>query len=177
MKGSLKHTGMVATVLAALTLSACGGGATVENDDVSSVAPTTRSSESPEASESETESESTSSSTTESSRQAPGGAAPAEPQPEDGAAKEIDEIPEQTPQRSPEEEALLEEIGEGGIDVAGVEEQLIGAANTVCDAAAQDSESVILPAVAGQLIEQGKTDLSHEEATSLIDSVARSAYC
>src|SRR5690625_6155169 len=30
--------------------------------------------------------------------------------------------------------------------------------------------------VAGQLIEQGKTDLSHEEATSLIDSVARSAY-
>lgn len=177
MKRSLKYTGLVATVLASLALSACGGDATVENDDVSSVAPLTQTTESAEETTTDSEETTTEESSETSEPDAPA-PPPAAPPAEDGAAEEIDEIPEQAPQRSAEEEALLTELDDGGINVAGVEQQLIGAAQTVCDSeAAGEDTNVIVPAVAGQLVEQGQTELSHEETTSLIDSVARSAYC
>lgn len=181
MKRSARYTGLVVTVLASLTLAACGGDATVENDDVSSVAPLTQTDDPAEEATGETDPAETETTTEDSeSTGEPGAPAPpaAQPQPEDGAAEEIEEIPEQAPQRSAEEEALLGELSDGGINVAGVEEQLIGAANTVCESeAAGEETNVIVPAVAGQLIEQGQTELSNEEATELIDSAARSAYC
>lgn len=178
MKRPARYTGLVVTVLASLTLAACGGDATVENDDVSSVAPLTQTDDPAEESADETDPEETETTTEETSEPGAPAPPPAQPQPEDGAAEEIEEIPEQAPQRSAEEEALLGELSDGGINVAGVEEQLIGAANTVCEsAAAGEDTNVIVPAVAGQLIEQGQTELSNEEATELIDSAARSAYC
>lgn len=165
----------MATVISALALTACGGDATVENDDVSSVDPLTRSSESGGETTADTSAETAEPEETGEPAATPGQSAPpAEPQPEDGAAEEIEEIPEQTAERSPEEQALLSEVGEGGIDTAGVEDQIIGAAATVCDT---EGQNVIVPAAAGQLVEQGKTELSPEEAASLIESAANSAYC
>lgn len=181
MKRPARYTGFVATMVAALALAACGGDATVENDDVSSVAPLTQTDDPAEESAGETDTDGEETTTEDSDQTSEPNAPappPAQPQPEDGAAEEIEEIPEQAPQRSDEEEALLGELGDGGINVDGVEDQLIGAANTVCDSQGSGEDTnVIVPAVAGQLIEQGKTELSNEEATELIDSAARSAYC
>lgn len=170
MKRSIKYAGLVFTLTAALGLSACGGGVTVENNGASpeaeSVAPLTRDNDTPTTEP------------TEEDTEAPvPPAAPAEPQPEDQGAQEIEEIPEQSIERSPEAEELLTEVGEGGIDIAGVEEQIIGAAATICDTEDTETDNVIVPAVSGQLIEQGRTELSHEEVTELIETTARSAYC
>lgn len=177
MRNSRKHASLLITCVAALGLVACGGDATVENDpatELSSVAPLTRDSATSSAtSESSSDSESSQSSAAPSS----GAPAPVEPLPQDGAAKEIEEIPAQTIERSPGEEAFLAEVAKGEIDITGVEEQLIGAAATVCESVETGNENVIVPAVAGQLAEQGKTQLPVEEAATLIESAAESAYC
>lgn len=181
MHNSRKYLGALISAFAALGLVACGGDATVENDpatELSSVAPLTRETATEE--ESPTESGAEESEGTESSRESTSRApapAPAEPLPEDGPAEEIEEIPEQTIQRTPQEEDYLAQLSEGKIDVTEVEDQLLGAAATVCESVASGNPNVIVPAVAGQLIEQGKTELSAEEATSLIESAAESAYC
>ncbi|MGP6175239.1 DUF732 domain-containing protein [Corynebacterium sp. A21] len=177
MRNSRKYASLLITCVAALGLAACGGDATVENDpatELSSVAPLTR-----ESGTSSASSASTSASEASGSTSAPGTNAPVrpEPLPQDGAAEEIEEIPEQTIERSPEEEAFLGEVAEGEIDITGVEEQLIGAAATVCESVESGNENVIVPAVAGQLVEQGKTQLPAEEAATLIESAAESAYC
>lgn len=170
MKHPIKYAGLAVTLTVALGLSACGGGATVENNgtppETESVAPLTR------------DNDTQTTEPTEEDTEPPAPPAdPAEPQPEDQGAQEIDEIPEQSIERSPAEEDLLTEVGEGGVDVAGVEDQVIGAAATICDTEDSETDNVIVPAVSGQLIEQGRTELSHEEVTELIESTARSAYC
>lgn len=178
MHNSRKYLGVLISAFAALGLVACGGDATVENDpatELSSVAPLTRESATTEEQSTESEGEeSTGDSSTSSSAPAP---APAEPLPQDGPAEEIEEIPEQTIQRTPQEEDYLGQLSEGQIDTAEVEDQLLGAAATVCESVESGNPNVIVPAVAGQLIEQGKTELSAEEATALIESAAESAYC
>ena len=77
-------------------------------------------------------------------------------------------------QRSAQEEQYLQKLVEGGVDVAGVEDALIGAGDQVCQAGATDS---ITPAVGGQLVEQKRTTLSPEGAAALVVSVARATLC
>ena len=64
-----------------------------------------------------------------------------------------------------------------GVDVDGVEDQLIGAASTVCRSENSDIGQVTVTAVAGQLVEQQRTELNAEDAVALIENEARAAYC
>lgn len=160
---------LIAALGGALTLTACGG-ATVENDPTTatSVAPLDRA---PRNGDSEAESGSG-----EAVDRPPAGR-PAEPQPQDQGAREIDEIPEQQIPRSAEDVAFLGELTDEGIDVDGVEDQLIGTASTVCGNGENVLTEATPPAVAGQLVEQGRTDLPVGEVTALIESAAQNAYC
>lgn len=166
---------LLATLLSAGVLTACGS-ATVENDPGAdaSVAPLERA---PRATTEQPE---------DGDADAP--AAPAQPQPRDQRAQEVSEVPDPAPERSEEDSAFLTAVAEGGVDVAGVEDQLIGAALTVCrseggdssDIAEQqerDAGTVTVGAVAGQLLEQGRTELEQEETVALIENEARAAYC
>ncbi|MDO5669311.1 MAG: hypothetical protein Q4G50_04860 [Corynebacterium sp.] len=167
----MRTRALIAVLAGALTLTACGG-ATVDNDaaTTTSVAPlerapkqSTTTSEAPDEQERETP-----------SRQQP---RPADPEPQDRAAREVDEVPESSFPRTAEDVAYLGELSDEKIDVDGVEDQLIGTAATVCDGHDNELLNATLPAVAGQLIEQGRTDQSVEEVTDIIESAARSAYC
>ncbi len=163
---------LIAALAGALTLTACGG-ATVDNDTdtaTTSVAPLERA---PKSSTPEEEKETESTRASESREQP----RPAEPAPEDRAAREVDEVPDSSFPRTPEDVAFLGEISDEKIDVDGVEDQLIGTAATVCDDRDNELLNSTLPAVAGQLVEQGRTDKSVEEVTDIIESAARSAYC
>lgn len=163
----------LATVLSALALTACGG-ATVENDPGTdtSVAPLERAPQStPADSDAESDGES------DAGDGAPPAAPPASPQPQDQGAQEVSEVPNPQPERSEEDTTFLGGLSDGGIDVAGVEDQLIGAASTVCRAEDSDIGQVTVTAVAGQLVEQQRTDLNPEAAVSLIENEARAAYC
>lgn len=157
---------LVAVLTGALTLSACGE-ATVENDPTAtSVAPLERAPR-----------ESTSETTTESERPTPPRQRPADPQPQDQGAREVDEIPAQEVPRSPEDVTFLGDLTDEDVDVEGVEDQLIGTAATVCGGGDNDLTTATLPAVAGQLVEQGRSDLPVDEVATLIESAARNAYC
>lgn len=99
------------------------------------------------------------------------------PQPQDQGAREIDEIPAPEMPRSPEDVRYLGALTDEEIDIEGVEEQLIGTAATVCEGGDSDFARSTLPAVAGQLIEQGRTDKSVDDVAALIEDAARNAYC
>lgn len=164
-------TGLLAAVLGgALTLGACGE-ATVEDDPATatSVAPLERA---PRESASE-------SASTEASESAEATTArpSAEPQPQDQGAREVEEIPEQEVPRSEEDVTFLGDLTDEGIDVAGVEDQLIGTASTVCGGDGNGLTSATLPAVAGQLVEQGRTDKSVDEVAAIVEAAAKNAYC
>ncbi|WP_257159848.1 DUF732 domain-containing protein [Corynebacterium cystitidis] len=147
------------TLAAALSLAACGG-ATVESEDVTSSlspAPATVTTSATET-------------TTEETTTTP--VAPRPDQPEDIGAREIGEIPEQEPQYAPAEQGFLDEIAESNVNVADVEAQLIGTAHTICR-----GDTITRDAVAGQLIEQGRTDLDHQEVSTLLDDAAHANLC
>ncbi|SER93976.1 DUF732 domain-containing protein [Corynebacterium cystitidis] len=147
------------TLAAALSLAACGG-ATVESEDVTSSlspAPATVTTSATET-------------TTEDTTTTP--VAPRPDQPEDIGAREIGEIPKQEPQYAPEEQGFLDEIAESNVNVADVEAQLIGTARTICR-----GDTITRDAVAGQLIEQGRTDLDHQEVSTLLDDAAHANLC
>lgn len=78
---------------------------------------------------------------------------PTEAQPQDQGAREVEEVPEQSVPRTKEDLDYLEDLGGSGID------------------------AVTVPAVAGQLVEQGRSDKSPEEIATLIENAARKAYC
>ena len=59
-------------------------------------------------------------------------------------------------------------MAKAGVNVDGVEDQVVGAAQASCQ-----GDAVTAPAVAGQLIEQGRTELSHEELVRLITEQGR----
>lgn len=168
-------------VAGALTLSACGG-STVTSDELSETAApaedtaTADDSESTATEESDqSETSSRDSSATESSEESASESSSQESTAEDQAAREISEIPPAEPEASSDDEQFLETVGMRGVDVAGVENQLIGTASTVC--AGDGASAATAGAVAGQLIEQGRTDLAHEEVTQLIETSAREVYC
>lgn len=163
----------VVALMATTTFAACGS-ATVDSDSEvspdSTVAPLERgSSEESEKPEDSTSAATSSSKAAESSTKATTSAS--EPAPEDRGAREVEEAP--TPQVSNSDAGYLDAVASGGIDVAGVENQLVSAAHTACN---PDDEVTVL-AVAGQLIEQGRTDKDVEEVVTLINERAQAAYC
>lgn len=73
---------------------------------------------------------------------------------------------------SEEETAYLEALRNGGINVHGVEDQLTGTGFNVCEGA-----TITRDAVAGQLVEQRRTDLDPTAAAKLIDDTAHAHLC
>ena len=144
-----------AVLLAAGTLLSACGSATVDEGDATetSVAPLERSSAA--------SGESSASKASESSASAPSERTPGE-EPEDRGAREISEIPTPAPAQGPDQD-FLAAVAEKGVNIDGVEDQLVGAAQASCQ-----GDAVTVPAVAGQLIEQGRTELSHEDVVQLI---------
>ncbi|GAB3702234.1 hypothetical protein [Corynebacterium nasicanis] len=162
----MRHGMLAAVLVGALALTACGD-ATVDNNTTTatSVPPLTRAPK---------ESASTETSTSKETTTRP---RPADPQPQDQGAREIDEVPEVAVPRTAADVNYLGELSDADIDVKGVEDQLIGTAGTVCEGGDSELNRATLPAVAGQLIEQGRTDKSVEEVADIIEAAATNAYC
>lgn len=168
-------------LMASLSLAACGS-ATVDSDSGVSldatVAPLERGdsegdSDSEDSNSTEESSESSAPSTSERAEKddAEASTSKSEPAPEDRGAQEVDQAP--TPQVADSDAGYLDAVAGGGVDIAGVENQLVSAGNTACN----PDDEVTVPAVAGQLIEQGRTDKSIEEVIALINEQAQAAYC
>lgn len=164
----------VFVVAVSMVATACGG-ATVENSPTeTSIAPLTRS-VAPSADLSESASATTE--VEESSATEPGADRPEAPLPQDQPAQEVSEIPDSSLQLSGVDREYLDSLKADGVDVEGVEDQLIGTASVVCGSEGAPLDQATIGAVAGQLIEQGRTTKEYEELVSLIDSSARKAYC
>ena len=155
--------GAAVLLAAGALLSGCGS-ATVEEGEATdtSVAPLERSSAaSGGAAASKASASTASESPSEQSERAQ------DDEPEDRGAREISEIPAPAPAQGPDQD-FLAAVAEKGVNVDGVEDQLVGAAQASCQ-----GDAVTVPAVAGQLIEQGRTELSHEELVRLITEQGR----
>ncbi|WKD60243.1 hypothetical protein CCICO_00925 [Corynebacterium ciconiae DSM 44920] len=96
---------------------------------------------------------------------------PSEEAPADQSAREIESIPGAEP-GDPKEVEFFEELK--GIDVEGVEDQLVATAQEVCS---DGRDSVLLNAVAGQLDQQDRSDLNVEQLADRIAEAAEKAYC
>lgn len=153
-----------ATAAAAVALAACGG-ATVDSDDVTETP--TVASETTEA-ETESETETASSSVAPSSAVVPSQGKRADDQP----AREVTDVPEQASAFSPQEEAYLATLRESGVNVDGIEDQLTATGATVCA-----DDLITRDAVAGQLVEQRRTDMDAAGVAALISDTARANLC
>lgn len=169
-----RAAGIPLAVLAATVLTACGG-VTVEGNpssaDTDSGAGTTTSIARETATEEKGSGTETSTSTTSRGNQA---------QPKDRPAAEMTEPPTTGVERTPEELDLLDGLREGGIDVEGVEEQMIATAGTVCRSLEEGTDNVTADAIAGQLIVQNRVDVPEEragEVSTLIQETAERTYC
>ena len=89
---------------------------------------------------------------------------------EDRGAREISEIP--TAELPDSEAKYLGRLKDAGVNVDGVEDQLLGAGKAACD-----ENDVTLSAVAGQLVEQQRTKMGFEELSKLITDSARTGIC
>ncbi len=160
----MRKTAMTAVLAAVgLSLAACGG-ATVDSEDVTATPSTSAAAPSSSVEESQSAAE------TESSSAA---SAPADdPAAGEGAASEVENTPDAAPMRPEQDEAFLEALRKGGVNVEGNEEQLVGTARTICG-----GSDITRDAVAGQLIEQQATQLEFDDLTKLIDSAARDNLC
>ncbi|MCG7291207.1 hypothetical protein MHJ98_02350 [Corynebacterium afermentans] len=154
-----------ATAAAAVAVAACGG-ATVDSDDVTDT-PTV-------ASEAETESETDTAETTETS-EAPSSSAVVSSQSkrvDDQPAREVTDVPQQASAFSPQEEVYLATLRESGVNVDGIEDQLTATGATVCA-----DNLITRDAVAGQLVEQRRTDMDAAGVAALISDTARANLC
>lgn len=95
----------------------------------------------------------------------------------DQPAEEISEVPSFKDDYSDEDHAYLDDLKDKGIDPKGIEVQLIGTASEVCRAKDAGEESFLVEPIAGQLVELGHTDLSLEDARTVITQAAQRAYC
>ncbi|AKK04154.1 hypothetical protein [Corynebacterium epidermidicanis] len=163
-----KLGGSLVIITAGLLLAGCGGGATVDNQAATavSVAPLSKA---PLASTSA----SVSPSATASPRQndAPVGAAP---RPRDEAAVEISALPSDGPKRTDSESKYLDELKKQGIRVEGIEDQMLGAASQVC---LNEKDNYLIGAIAGQVVEQKRTDKKPAEVADIITKAAKDGYC
>ncbi len=151
-----KIAGCLATIASAAALAGCGG-ATVDSDDVTETATATSTSETTETASSST--------VVERSSSAGGGAS-------DQPAREVTEVPQQASAFTPAEEAYLAGLRENGVNIDGVEDQLTATGVTVCE-----DDLITRDAVAGQLVEQRRTDMDAAGVATLIDDTARANLC
>ena len=179
----------VAAVLAsgALVLAACGS-ATVEDEEPETLSKSsTVTSESTAASSSKSKDADKASKDGKNSKESEkkdagantAGHSNAEPAPQPGGsggsrdrgAQEIDEIPD-TNNFEGDNAAFLEDVRALGVDVDGVEDQVISAGYLVCD-----EQTAILQAVAGQLVGQDRTDREFEDLADNLAESARKHFC
>lgn len=157
-----------ATAAAAVAVAACGG-ATVDSEDVTET-PTVAS----ETTEAETSETTEASETTETS-EAPSSSAAVSSQSkrvDDQPAREVTDVPQQASAFSPQEEAYLATLRESGVNVDGIEDQLTATGATVCA-----DNLITRDAVAGQLVEQRRTDMDAAGVAALISDSARANLC
>ncbi|MDK4320479.1 hypothetical protein QPX52_10235 [Corynebacterium propinquum] len=187
--GTRRRKASLAAVLAsgALVLAACGS-ATVEDEEPETLSKSsTTASESTAASSSKSKDADKDSKDGKSSKESEkkdsgantAGQNNAEPAPQAGGsggsrdrgAQEIDEIPN-TNNFEGDNAAFLDDVRALGVDVDGVEGQVISAGYLVCD-----DQTAILQAVAGQLIGQDRTDREFEDLADNLAESARKHFC
>ena len=151
-----------ATAATAVAVAACGG-ATVDSDDVTDT-PTVVS----ETTEAETSETTEVSETTETSAVVSSQSKRVDDQP----AREVTDVPQQASAFSPQEEAYLATLRESGVNVDGIEDQLTATGATVCA-----DNLITRDAVAGQLVEQRRTDRDAAGVAALISDTARANLC
>ncbi|AQQ16222.1 hypothetical protein CGLAU_11455 [Corynebacterium glaucum] len=151
-----------ATLAAAFTLTACGGSATVDSEDSTETSTTVA------TAASSSESSSSTATVTQTSTRQP--AAPAGPV--DQPARELDSVPEQADPFTAEETGYLNQLRENGVNVEGVEDELTVTGHSVCS-----DETITRDVVAGQLVEQRRTDMTPEAVGQLVTDAARANLC
>lgn len=157
------------------TLTACGGSATVDNESgPSSIAPLERptSSAASESAASASSGSAVSAALGDASSAGFGANAPAAPRVKDQGAKEIASIPA-TATAAPTDADYLDQVKAAGINVSGVEDQVVAAGSAACN----PSDTVTVGAVAGQLVAQGRTTLSREQIISTLSDNGKAFYC
>ena len=158
----MRKLALCLTTITCTALTACGG-ATVDSDDVE-VTETTETATSTTAETSTTST--TASAETAAPRSSASNGAGDEP------AREVDSVPHQAPAYSPEEQAFLDHLSQNGVNVDGLEDQLTATGFTVCD-----NDTITRDAVAGQLVEQRRTDMDAAAVATLIGDTARANLC
>lgn len=170
----------LASVGATATLTACGG-ATVDSDDVkgsettvteTSTSAETSSSESATQSSTASSTATTTATSTASGSPAASSSANAQGGPQDRPAREIESMPEQASAYSAQEQAYLDHLRENGVNIEGVEDQLTATGASVCA-----NDTITRDAVAGQLVEQRRTDMTPEALGQLLTDTARANLC
>ena len=161
---AFRLTTLTLTLTLALPLAACGGSATVSKTDetVTPTAPVTSTESSAASSVTETARD------TSTVNPAPAQSAG----PVDKPASAIESLPQQASHFSPEEQAYLDYLSENGLNVAGVEDQLTATGLNVCA-----DDLITRDAVAGQLVEQRRTDMAPDALGQLIVDAARANLC
>ena len=161
---AFRLTTLTCTLILALPLAACGGSATVSKTDetVTPTAPVTSTESS--AATSVTETARATSTVNPAPAQSAG--------PVDKPASAIEALPEQASHFSAEEQAYLDYLSENGLNVAGVEDQLTATGLNVCA-----DDLITRDAVAGQLVEQRRTDMAPDALGQLIVDAARANLC
>lgn len=149
-----------------LGAAACAGSATVNSDDVSATAVATGSN-TPDNGDGSTTAPATQAHGGKQAEQDGGPARLA-----DDRAQEVDSIPVQEPHYSAEEQAFLTELKESGLNIKGIEDQLTATGMSVCS-----DESITRDAVAGQLVEQRRTDMDPDALGQLLTDSARAHLC
>ncbi|WJY98438.1 DUF732 domain-containing protein [Corynebacterium fournieri] len=148
----------------AAALTACGG-TTVESEDVT---------DTPTVAEETTEAPSSTATPTSSSAAPAAGERNASSgnRVDDQPAREVTGVPQQASAFSPQEEAYLAKLRESGVNVDGIEDQLTATGATVCA-----DNLITRDAVAGQLVEQRRTDMDAAGVAALISEAARTNLC
>mgnify|MGYP007104191362 CR=1 FL=1 len=158
----------LATFASAATLAACGG-ATVDSDDVTESGATSTTAAASTGATDATATATTSASTatvTERSTSISEGSY------EDQPAREVDAPATMVPTYSPQEQAYLDHLKESGVNVDGIEDQLTATGATVCA-----NDPITRDAVAGQLVEQRRTDMDASAVAALLSDTARANLC
>lgn len=150
-------------VASCLALAACGS-ATVESEDTTE---SSAASATPTSSAEASTAESPTAEKTEEPAEAPASAPEAE-QP----AREVESVPPAGSTYTAEEERFLDEIRNNGVNVEGVEDQITATGHSLCA-----GTDFTRDAVAGQLVEQRRTNLDPADLASLIEETAHAHLC
>lgn len=162
----------LATFASAATLAACGG-ATVDSDDVTeSGATSTTAAASRGATDATTTATATATTSASTATVTERSTSIREGSNEDQPAREVDAPATMVPTYSPQEQAYLDHLKESGVNVDGIEDQLTATGATVCA-----NDPITRDAVAGQLVEQRRTDMDASAVAALLSDTARANLC